>query len=188
MTRSFTGEPVATSTVEACIDLATRAPSAGRTQGWHLLMWRGADTSQYWDVALPEPQRQGFAFPGLLKADVVLLSMVDKEAYLERYREPDKRHTDLGESLSKWPAPYWTIDASFATMTLLMAVHDAGLGALFFAHARERELRERFGIPAHVDILGVMAIGHRDRTATRRGRSADRSRRSSSEVIHHSRW
>lgn len=188
MTRSFLAQPVDAAVIDDCIDLATRAPSAGRTQGWHLLVWHGEETSRYWDIALPESQRDGFAFPGLMNADVVMLSMTDKESYLERYREPDKRHTDLGESLSKWPAPFWTIDASFATMTLLMAVHDAGLGALFFAHAHEEELRERFGIPAHVEILGTVAIGHRDTGTTRRGRSADRPRRTSSEVIHRSVW
>lgn len=188
MTRSFTAEPVPLSTIEACVETASRAPSAGRTQGWNLLMWQGADTARYWDIALPLEERGSFAFPGLLNADVVMLSLADRHAYLERYSEPDKKHTDLGGSLTNWPAPYWTIDAAFATMTLLMAVHDAGLGALFFAHAREVRLREEFALPDNVEILGALAIGHRDPSPSRRGRSANRPRRGTSEVIHHQKW
>jgi nitroreductase len=188
MTRSFTNDPVQMSTIESCVDAASRAPSAGRTQGWNLLMWQGAATAQYWDIALPREERASFAFPGLLRADVVMLSLADRHAYLERYSEPDKGHTDLGGSLSNWPAPYWTIDAAFATMTLLLALHDAGLGALFFAHAREDRLRGEFALPDNVEILGALAIGHRDPAPSRRGRSADRPRRPPSEIIHHRRW
>ena len=51
---------------------------------------------------------------------------------MRRYAEPDKAATGLGRSAAAWPVPYWTVDAAFAVMTLLLAAEDAGLGALFF--------------------------------------------------------
>jgi nitroreductase len=188
MTRAFARTAVPHQILEHCIDLALRAPSAGKAQGWHVLMFANEETMQYWDIALPEPDRQGFAFPSLLNAPVIMLSLADTEAYLSRYSEPDKTHTGLGASLDIWPAPYWTIDASFSTMTLLHALHDQSVSSLFFAHAREPELRSAFGIPDSVQILGVIAAGYPKDAPQREGRSAHRPRRSPQEIIHHLRW
>lgn len=188
MTRSFLATSVSVDIVNECVDLASRSPSAGKSQGWNLLMLEGSEVMDYWDIALPESRRSSFAFPGLLQAPILLLSLADRQAYLHRYSEPDKDATQLGESLDAWPAPYWTIDASFATMTLLLALEERGLGTLFFAHVHEESLREKFDIPSHVEILGAIAVGYPDHSADRRGRSATRRRRTSSEIIHRQRW
>lgn len=188
MVRSFSSDEVDTRIIERCVDLAGRSPSAGKSQGWNLILLERGDVSRYWDVALPEDRRAGFAFPGLLRAPVILICTADPRSYLDRYSEPDKAATGLGESADVWPAPYWTIDASFATMTLLLALEDEGLGALFFAHANEPGLREEFGIPDPVQIIGVIALGHRDGQDRNAGRSASRRRRDVSDVIHRSRW
>ncbi|MEY3806924.1 MAG: hypothetical protein RIR69_1736 [Actinomycetota bacterium] len=188
MTRSFLASEVDSRIVQECVELASRSPSAGKTQGWNLLMLEGSDVARYWDIALPEARRTSFAFPGLLQAPILLLSLADRQAYLQRYSEPDKGGSQLGASIEAWPAPYWTIDASFATMTLLLALHERGLGSLFFAHAEEESLRATFNIPDHVEILGAIAVGYPDLSATRRGRSATRRRRSSNEIIHRQRW
>lgn len=45
-------------------------------------------------------------------------------------------------------------------MTLLLALEDRGVSSLFFAHAQEERLRESFGIPAHVQVLGTIACGY----------------------------
>jgi len=188
MTRAFARTAVPSQILEHCIDLALRAPSAGKSQGWHLMMFSNEETMQYWNIALPESDRQGFAFPLLLNAPVIMLSLADTEAYLSRYSEPDKTHTGLGTSLEMWPAPYWTIDAAFSTMTLLHALHDQGVSSLFFAHAREDELRTTFGIPDSVQILGVIAAGYPEDSPQRLGRSAQRTRRTPQEIIHHLKW
>lgn len=153
-----------------------------------MVVLEGEETERYWSVALPEQKRTGFAFPGLLDAPFLAVVTADPGAYLDRYSEPDKSATGLGVSRDAWPAPYWTIDASFATMTFLLALEEAGLGALFFAHAEEEAVRAELAIPGHVEILGVIAAGHADETRERRGRSASRSRRRADEVIRRSRW
>ena len=188
MSRSFSSQAVDTAVVTSCIDLASRAPSAGKSQGWHVLILENEATQRYWDITLPIERRESFAFPLLLQAPVIVVSMCDPTAYLERYSEPDKKSTGLGADLDQWPAPYWTIDASFATMTFLLALEDVKLGALFFAHSNEAALRHEFNIPDHIEILGTIAIGHETEGPKRQGRSAQRVRRSVESIIHRKNW
>lgn len=188
MSRAFLDIPVDPDVLGRCIELASRSPSAGKTQGWHLVMLEGSDTARYWDIALGQPKRDRFAFPGLLRAPILLLVCADSEAYLKRYSEADKASTGLGNEQGAWPAPFWTIDASFATMTLLLALENEGLGALFFAHTAEEQLRSTFNIPAPVQLLGVIAAGHIDTESVRPGRSSTRPRKSAGQIVHRNTW
>lgn len=151
-------------------------------------MLEGHQTSRYWDIAFPSDRRHGFAYPGLFDAPLIFLVLADPRSYLARYSEPDKLATGLGESTDAWVAPYWTIDASFATMTFLLALHDAGLGALFFAHAAETELRQEFSIPDEVEVLGTLAVGYESTTPAQQGRSSRRPSRLVDSVIRRDRW
>ena len=142
-------------------------------------------------MSLPAAKRVGFAWPGLLRAPIIALSFADPDAYVARYSEPDKAHTGLGMGADKWGAPYWTIDASMATMSLLLAAHDAGLGALFFAVFNEAEqIRRHFGVPESLQLLGAVALGYPAATTagSRRGVSATRPRRPATDIIHNNRW
>ncbi len=198
MTRAFAPVPVDRSVLDHLVDLAARSPSAGKTQGWHMVVLEGDKTAEFWDVTLPEAKRASFRWQHLLDAPVIALAFVDANAYTERYSEPDKAATGLGESADAWPVPYWTIDGSMAVMTFLLAAEDAGLGALFFGvFQREAELRERLGVPTELELLGAIALGFRrtDRAgsddaspASSPGRSAHRPRRRPDEIVHYGRW
>lgn len=191
MTRSFLTDPVDPDVLDRMVDLASRAPSAGKTQGWHLLVLEGAQTARYWDITLPEPKRGAFRWTHLLDAPVLMLAMADPDAYVERYAEPDKARTGLGAGADAWPVPYWTIDASMSVMTLLHAAEDEGLGALFFGvFQREDEVRTEFAIPERVEIIGAIALGHPKQAATSggSGRSSRRRRRRPDEIIHRGGW
>lgn len=188
MTRDFTGEPLERAVVERCLDLAVRSPSAGKTQGWRIVGLLGDDTAAYWDAALPVVSRASFAFPGLLRAGFVGVVTVSPSAYVERYAEPDKARTGLGAGRSGWPVPYWTVDGAMATMTFLHALHDEGLGALFFAVAHEHDVRGALGIPAESEIIGAVAAGHPVQGPVRKGASAARRRRTGAEVVTWGRW
>lgn len=189
MTRSFRDEPVAPDVLDHLVDLASRAPSAGKTQGWHLVVLEGADTDRFWRHTFEPERREGFTFPGLLRAPVIALAFADPNAYVERYAEPDKAASGLGTGAGAWPTPYWTIDASMALMTLLLAAEDAGLGALLFAvfHG-EAAVRAELGVPDHLQLLGAIALGHPEPSAARRGASVARRRRSPAEIIHRGGW
>lgn len=189
MVRDYRDAPVPPELLERIVDLAARAPSAGKAQGWHLVALRGADTARFWDLTLPADRRAAFAWPGLLRAPVLLLPFADPDAYVARYAEADKAATGLGAGRDAWPAPYWTIDASFAVMSLLLAAHAEGLGALFFAVRRgEAELREALGVPARLELLGAITMGWPSDAPRRPGASAGRRRRSAGEILREGRW
>lgn len=191
MTRSFSTAPVPREVILSLIDLGSRAPSAGKTQGWSVLILEGADVATYWDLTLPASKRDNFAWPHLLDAPVILLPFANPLAYVERYGEPDKERTGLGAGVEAWQTPYWTIDASFAVMTMLLAAQDADLGSLFFAVFNgAAEVREHFGVPSELELLGAIALGwpHKGSQALRSGRSAARKRKDPIDIAHFGRW
>ncbi|MEM8745610.1 MAG: nitroreductase family protein [Actinomycetota bacterium] len=192
MTRAFSSQPIEPDLLDELVDLASRSPSAGKTQGWHLLVLEGGDARRYWDVTFPAERRSGFAFPHLFDAPVIAIPLADPDAYVERYAEPDKARSGLGSGVDAWAAPYWTIDGSMAVMTLLLAAENVGLGALFFGvFDHEPAVRAEFGIPDRLQVLGALALGWPHESVgetTRAGRSASRARRAPDQIIRRGRW
>ncbi len=192
MTRSFSDRDVPIELIERFVALASRAPSAGKTQGWHLVVLTGPETARFWNVTLPVERRATFRWQGLLTAPVIALALADPQAYVRRYAEADKVHSGLGTSAEAWPTPYWTVDASMAMMTFLLAAEDAGLGALLFGVFDNADtLFDILGIPNHLQLLGAIALGWPNPSpgsAAGAGRSASRPRRLPAEIIHRGRW
>ena len=209
MTRAFDGRPVPPELLVELVDLASRAPSAGKTQGWHLVVLEGQDTKRFWDITLPPMRRGAFRWKRLLDAPVIAIPLADPRAYTERYSETDKKATGLGAGVDAWPAPYWTIDASMSVMTILLAAESVGLGALFFGVFKgERQLRRVLGIPSVMQVLGAIALGWPvvneetgeiarggadssgvdDSGPTGAGRSSTHRRRTPEEIIHRGGW
>ena len=195
MTRAFSSEPVDPTVINSLVDLASRAPSAGKTQGWHLLVLEGEQTQRFWDVSLPVEKRTSFRWTHLLDAPVIALPLADAGAYTARYGEPDKARTGLGDGVDEWPVPYWTIDTSMSVMTLLLAAEDAGLGALFFGvFHNEAALRTELDIPDELELLGAIALGrplatdNSDSDGAGLGRSSRRARRTPDQIIHRNGW
>ena len=192
MCRSFRRDPVPAEVVDRLVDLASRAPSAGKTQGWHLVVLEGDETDRFWRHAFPAERRGGFRFPALFDAPLILLPFADPDAYVARYAEPDKARTGLGTGPQAWPTPYWTVDASMAVMTLLLAAEDEGLGALFFAVFNgEAAVRSELAVPDRLQLLGAIALGRPADDADApvgRGASAGRARRRPAEIVQRGRW
>ena len=192
MVRAFESTPIDRALLTQLVDTASR--SAGKTQGWSLVVLEGASTETFWSATMTAETRSTFRWQHLFAAPVIALSFADPQAYLDRYAESDKEKTGLGASTSAWPTPYWTVDASFATMTLLLAAHDAGLGALFFGVFRgESELRAALSIPDSLQLIGALALGY-ERSSTDNepaftaGASARRPRASVDQIVHYNAW
>ena len=190
MVRSYADTPVDPGVVDRALAHATRAPSAGFTQGWaFLLLDSPADVRRFWEVSTDAAavDRPSAWLEGMMRAPVVVLPCSSKAAYLDRYAEPDKGWTDRDES--RWRMPYWHMDAAKASLLILQTVTDAGLGACFFGVVPEREdaLREAFGIPATHDPIGVITIGH-PAPGGSPGSPARRPRVPWQDVVHRGRW
>ena len=150
---------IARDVLDAMLSLAARAPSAGHTQGRQFLVldditsraafWRATSDSEP-DAWLTRMQT----------APVLIVVFSDKEAYLDRYAESDKGWADRDES--RWPVPYWDIDAGMAAMILLLAAVDAGLGACFFGvpSGKWDALHAAFAVPPRLRPVGVISLGH----------------------------
>lgn len=194
MTRAFAARGVEPQLLDQLVDLASRAPSAGKTQGWHLIVIEGERIAEFWNATFPAESRAEFKWQHLFDAPVIAIAFADPDAYVRRYGEADKLTTGLGTGVSAWPTPYWTVDASFAVMTILLAAQDAGLGALFFAVFNGAdEVRRLLGVPEHLQLIGALALGwpledSPKGAAPKKGVSASRQRRFSSEIIHRQHW
>jgi nitroreductase len=197
MVRAFRRDPIDRELFARLVTTASRSPSAGKTQGWSLVVLEGAATETFWSATMSGETRATFRWRYLFDAPMIVLSLADPHAYLERYSENDKSRTTLGGSVDDWPVPYWTVDASFATMSLLLGAHDAGLGALFFGvfHG-EQQLRRALSIPEQLQVIGAIALGYervpsadeRDDDAFGSGASANRPRATSEMIIHYGAW
>ena len=186
MVRSFAARPVDPGLVDTLVDLARRAPSAGNTQPWELLVLAGDDADRYWTTTLGE-RRDRFRWQGLLRAPLLVIPYVRPDAYADRYAEPDKAATGLGAGPGSWPVPYWWVDGGALVENLLLAVTAAGLGACFFGQFdHEDAVRTVFGVPGDRRAIGTVAIGHPE--ADEPGRSAARRRPPLHEVVHRGRW
>lgn len=193
MTRAFSTRSVEPELLDRLVDLASRAPSAGKTQGWHLLVIQGERVVEFWNSTFPTERRAEFRWQQLFDAPIIAIAFADPDAYVHRYSEADKISTSLGVDISAWSTPYWTVDASFAVMTLLLGAQDVGLGALFFAvFTGGDEVRQLFGVPERMQLIGAIALGWPHDNLTNGnplpGASASRQRRNSSEIIHHQCW
>jgi nitroreductase len=186
MVRNFEDRPVPAEALERILDHARRAPSAGHTQGTVLLVLEGPQqVGRFWDCTFPAERRDGFRWSGLFRAPVIILPCASKEAYLDRYAEPDKGWADRDEN--RWPVPYWDIDCGFATMAILLTAVEQGLGALFFGIFEGLgALRAEFGIPEAFHPIGAVAIGWP--APDEPSPSLRRGRRPADEVIHRGHW
>lgn len=186
MVRAFEATPVDDGVLGDLFDLARRAPSAGNTQPWDVVVLTGPETERYWSTTLGN-SRASFRWQGLLLAPVLVLPYVRPEAYVERYAETDKRDTGLGDGTDAWPVPYWWIDGGALVQNLLLATTAAGLGACFFGQFdHEDAVRAAFSVPDDRRSLGTVAIGHP--APDEPGRSAGRPRTPLDHVVHRGSW
>ena len=190
MVRHYDDRPVDPEVVSRVIAAGLRAPSAGYSQGYALLILQTADDrALFWQVT--ETPQETASWPpetraGVMRAPVIAVALSCKRAYLDRYSQPDKGWTDRDES--RWPVPFWHIDTGMVALLMLLKAVDEGLGALFIGMQPEviPAFRSAFGVPDDHDAVGVVCFGHEAADAPRRDLRA--RRREPADVIHHGRW
>jgi nitroreductase len=183
MVRAYDGRPIGPRVVERIVDTARRAPSAGNTQATVFLVVDDADGIRAVAGACGEEAAVARGLPRWLSsAPVLIVPCVRPAAYHERYAEPDKR---ASRPPAEWDVPWWWVDAGQALALLLCAAVDEGLAAGLLA-ADSGALRRVLGIPADVEPLGVVTIGHP--APDRRSSSLSRGRRPLGQVLHRGAW
>ena len=189
MVRSYTDQPVDPQAVQRALEHATRAPSAGFSQGWaFLLLDTPDDVRRFWSVTTADDDEQDRWLAGMSRAPVVIVALSCKAAYLDRYAEPDKGWADREDR--RWPVPYWHIDTGMASLLILQTAVDEGLGACFFGIPREQVagFRAEFGVPETHTPIGAITVGHRTEDAGAKGSPSRRPRKPVDEVVHRGGW
>jgi nitroreductase len=187
MVRRFDRRPLDPAVVERILRNAARGPSAGFSQGYAFLVFDGADeVASFW-TALRGGDREPPFDPAVTEAPLIVVPLANRDAYLDRYAEPDKGWTDRDEA--HWPVPYWHIDTGFAALLMLLTAVDEGLGALFFGLPPDvtDRFRTAFEVPGSFVPIGALAIGHRTGDPGR-GSGDTRRRIPVRELVHRARW
>jgi nitroreductase len=179
--------PVPAEIRERLLEHAIRAPSAGFTQGWAFLVLESdEERARFWAATTDGETPDGW-LTRMRRAPLLVVPFSCKDAYLDRYAEPDKGWTDRDEA--RWPVPYWDLDAGMAALLVLLTAVDEGLGGCFFGVPAERvaPLRAAFGVPDTHRPVGCLAVGYPG-SEDRRSPSLRRGRRGVEEVVHRGRW
>lgn len=185
MVREYADTPVPREVVADLLELGVRAPSAGFSQGVRLQALEGADVETFWKLTVDAESRW---LERMRTAKALILVWACKEAYLDRYAEPDKGWTDRDEA--RWTAPYWYVDAGMAAENILLGVVDRGLGACFFGIPPHRvgAVRAGFGVPADQLSVGVISLGWPAAGESGSGSPKHRARLPREQQVHWGHW
>ena len=179
--------PVPPEIVERLLGYAVHAPSAGFSQGWEFLVLEDVgDREAFWGATTPPDMGDSSWIKGMRRAPLIVVAHSHRDAYLDRYAQPDKGWTDRDEA--RWPVPYWHIDTGMASLLILLGAVDEGLGACFFGIPPEQipGYRDAFGVPDAYMPIGAISIGYR--AQDRQSPSLKRGRRDVATVTHRGRW
>ena len=186
MVRQFDPErPVPRETLERIVGNGRRGPSAGFSQGMAFLVLDTPETTaMFWEATNQPGQQEGTGSDTMRSAPAVIVPLAHKQAYLDRYAEPDKGFPPNYEA--RWRIPHWYVDTAFATMLMLLTVVDEELGAIFFSIRDPHPLRDAFGVPDVYDPIGAIALGYRMPDVL--SPSLNRGRKPVEEIVHWGRW
>lgn len=190
MVRHYLDEPVDPVVLDRVLAAGLRAPSAGYSQGFALLVLTDpADRERFWEVSATPQETASWSpetLAGVRRAPVLAVALSCKRIYLDRYAREDKGWTDRDES--RWTVPYWHVDTGMVALLMLLQAVDEGLGALFMGMppATIPAFRREFGVPEDHDVVGVVCLGHPDPAAPKRDLRS--RRRDPDGVIHRGRW
>ncbi|NJP98568.1 nitroreductase family protein [Nonomuraea sp. FMUSA5-5] len=156
--RQFTDRPVDDGLVELMLEAMVAAPSASNRQAWAFVAVRD-----------PRTLRLVTAFsPGVIDRPPLLVA-----ACFDRSRTVRRRPGPWDEGL---------LCVAMAVQNLLLAAHALGLGGCPVASFRAGPVRRLLGLPAHIDPVLLVPVGHPARSPTRA------PRRDLKEVISHDFW
>lgn len=187
MTRRFDAAPLPVDEVDDLLEVARRAPSAGFSQGVHLMVLTGETLARFWRTSEGDQWYPDPSF-GPLSAPVLVVPLADPTAYTARYSEPDKIEHGLDQA-SRWVVPFWITDAAMVVENLLLLAEERGIGALYFGFGGAVEAAlDELGVPPHVVQVGGVALGRRAADDVPSGSPRTRGRRTFDEVVHRNGW
>ncbi len=134
--RKYTDRPVPGEMIDAIIQAAMMAPSAGNQQPWHFIV--STDREKLDRIPSYHP------YAGMIRHATVAIVVCGA---------PEG---------TKWP-DFWVQDCSAAIQNLLLAARDLGLGTVWTGvyplEDRMTKTRELFAIPGNIYPLAIIPVG-----------------------------
>lgn len=137
--RRFTDEPVSDDDLENILRAAQMAPSAGNLQAYDFVVVRNQGTQE--DLVGAALGQEFVA-----NAPVVIVVGANMERSGEKYGERGRL--------------YSLIDASCATMNLMLAAESMDLGTCWVGAFDDARVSEIVGFPDYVRPIGIIPLGH----------------------------
>ena len=185
MVRNYDPEPVEPELLRSVAAAALRAPSAGNSQGFGVVVVTDPQSRRHIaELANEQVYVDAGMDPWISRAPAHIVIAVSEKIYRDRYAEPDKLGPD-GETID-WPVPYWWVDAGAALMAVLLAAVDAGLAAGFLGVHSIPDLARFLGFPDHMVPIGVVTVGRP--APDHKSPSLKRHKKTADEVVRSERW
>ncbi|MGQ9565351.1 MAG: nitroreductase family protein [Candidatus Bathyarchaeales archaeon] len=160
--RAFTDQPVSEDEVDALIDAACHAPSAGNIQPWEFIIVRRVEVKREIAVAA---LNQKF----IEEAPVVIVVCADMTRSSRGYG-------------SRGATLYCIQDTAAATQNILLTAHAMGLGTCWVGAFKEEGIKKALGIPENVRPVAIIPIGHSTAKPTRP------PRRPLNDIVHYEKF
>jgi nitroreductase len=188
MVRRFDQRPIPRGAMDRILEAGRRAPSAGFSQGLELLLLDEPEhVATFWELTR-DPEFGWDLEDVAVGPTAIVLPLPDASRYLARYSQADKIAFGMNDEAS-WPVRFWDIDAAMASMLMLLAAVDEGIGGWFFGITHgERTLLDRFGVPDHLRPIGILGFGYRAADEEPSGSWTTRRRRPFEEQVHRNGW
>ena len=90
--------PIPPDVVDRIVDNGLRAPSAGFAQGWGFLVLQGPEEVAQFRTAMASADNADQTLATTVDAPLLIVPHSNKDAYLDRYAEADKGHTDRSDA------------------------------------------------------------------------------------------
>ncbi|NOT54847.1 MAG: hypothetical protein HOP18_09605 [Deltaproteobacteria bacterium] len=139
MVRAYTTDPVPEEKIQRLLRYAVRAPSAGNLQPWEFIVVKNPEVrTQLTKAAMNQN--------AVATAPVTIVTCAD----IQR----------MGSEYGTRGSFFSLVDASFATLLILLGAVEQDLGACFVGSYNSEEVATVLGLPPHVRPVGLVTIGY----------------------------
>jgi nitroreductase len=183
----FKPEPIPEKISRTVLEDAIHVPSAGFTQDFDLIVIKDAVTRRRLAEAARESEYKTLQLSKsdfISTAPVIVVPCANKKRYEDKY----------GIAEHSRGLPWWLIDASFASLVLLLSAFEHGLAASFLGALDDEKVAEILDLPKNHTVipLAIVPMGYksledkewRDETV----KKINSDRRRLDDVVHWDRW
>ncbi len=158
--REFSDEPVSQEKLDRLLVALNRAQSAANRQPWHFIVARKNERAELDRAITKECFRS---------APIIIAACADpSQAWV---RKADRVN-------------YAWVDVTIAVTEMIGAATAEGLGTCWIASLDPAEVRRALGIPEHMDVVGLIAVGYPVKELVKE----EKTRKPLGEIIHYGKW